>query len=135
MSTPSMIGMPTYVKISALIATTMASTSALADTAFERIGKESTGSDWERINKRSTADKNLATDIEDGATRVVQVITAGAIAIGFALFVLGIIKFYSAQKNQQPLSIPITAIIVGLFLMIAGVAGFSGASQLKSWLF
>lgn len=134
MSNPSMIGMPTYVKISAFLAGLVASAASYAETSFEKIGKGALGDDFNSI-KRGSANNNLATDIEDGATKVVQVITAGAIAIGFGLFVLGIIKFYSAQKNQQPLGTPVTAILVGLFLMIAGVAGFSGASQLKTWLF
>lgn len=134
MNNPSMIGMPTYVKISAFLAGLIASAASYADTAFDRIGKNTVGDDFNKL-KTGRGSDNLTTDIEDGADRVVQVLTAGALAVGFALFVLGIIKFYSAQKNQQPLGTPVTAIIVGLFLMIAGVAGFSGASQLRSWLF
>ena len=134
MNNPSMIGMPTYVKISVVLAGLVASASSYAETAFDRIGKNTVGNEFNQL-KNGGGNENLTTDIEDGADRVVQVITAGALAIGFALFVLGITKFYSAQKNQQPLGTPVTAIVVGLFLMIAGAAGFSGASQLRSWLF
>lgn len=134
MNNLSMIGTATYVKISVFLACLLASAASYAETAFDRIGKNTVGNDFNRL-KSGGGNENLTTDIEDGAERVVQVITAGALAIGFALFVLGIVKFYSAQKNQQPLGTPVTAIVVGLFLMIAGVAGFSGASQLKTWLF
>ena len=132
MKTPTMLGMPTYVKTMLMLSAVLPPIVSFAanDTAFDRMGGKAVGSEWDSIKNAKSGD--AAQDLENGITRAIDLMWLFGILIGAGFVLFGVIKFITATKNQQSIAPGVAYFVGGLFLMVLGVLSWVFAAQIKN---
>lgn len=130
MKTPTMLGMPTYVKTMLMLSAVLSPIVSFANTAFDRMGEKSVGSEWNNMKTANSGD--AAADLESGITKAIDLMWLFGILIGAGFVLFGVIKFITATKNQQPILPGVAYFIGGLFLMVLGVLSWVFAAQIKN---
>lgn len=118
--------------LSAMLMSSLAVTANAADPkqgAAGMLDKIKTNSGYDTV--RTDGDLGVGF-VENLTSTGITVVVGVATFIGFCLFVFGILKIINLSKQQQPIGPGIIMVIGGLFLMVAGAAGFALSGQLET---